>query len=349
MDGSADQLTDSATATEMDRTEPVVSSVSAAATRPGVWATDAVRAHERFSFWRDAVCRALFNISIDAPAERFSARITARTSGPLRFATSESTGYHLLRSRRDIASADADHHTVCLQLSGETVIEQNDATTALAPNDIAIFDGRAPFGAALAGRRTILVLPREMIDRRAPWLRGSPLRKFAAQSSFVDLARRHLLALSADDSILSESQTSLLTDNLCNLLALASADTAPHRLSGELQVEALLAFCRQRLHDPELSPQHAADHLGISIRTLHARFQQIGKSFGRFLLESRLDACRAVLADENHRSSNVSEIAYRFGFNDLSHFNRAFRARYDMTPGEWRHARTPAMKRARAG
>jgi len=43
------------------------------------------------------------------------------------------------------------------------------------------------------------------------------------------------------------------------------------------------------------------------------------------------------LRDENQRASNISEIAYRWGFNDLSHFNKAFRARFDMTPREWRN------------
>jgi methylphosphotriester-DNA--protein-cysteine methyltransferase len=27
-----------------------------------------------------------------------------------------------------------------------------------------------------------------------------------------------------------------------------------------------------------------------------------------------------------------------WGFNDLSHFNKAFRARFDMTPREWRNS-----------
>jgi hypothetical protein len=49
-----------------------------------IWSTDATRARERFSYWRDAVCHAVFNISIEAPPERFSAHITARSAGPLR-------------------------------------------------------------------------------------------------------------------------------------------------------------------------------------------------------------------------------------------------------------------------
>jgi AraC family transcriptional regulator, positive regulator of tynA and feaB len=130
---------------------------------------------------------------------------------------------------------------------------------------------------------------------------------------------------------------SLLGENLCNLLALAtSTDVAPSALQPELQMEALLAFCRQNLHDCELSPQKAADHLGVSVRTVHLRFKQIGQTFGRFVLESRLEACRTALGDDNQRAIKISEIAYRWGFNDLSHFNKAFRTRFDITPRDLR-------------
>ena len=129
----------------------------------------------------------------------------------------------------------------------------------------------------------------------------------------------------------------ILTENLCNLLALASAkDVAPDRVQPELQIEAILAFCRQNLHDPDLSPQRVADRFGISVRTVHLRFTQIGQTFGRFVLDSRLEACGAALRDQNQRALNISDIAYRWGFNDLSYFNKAFRTRFDTTPREWR-------------
>jgi AraC family transcriptional activator of tynA and feaB len=119
---------------------------------------------------------------------------------------------------------------------------------------------------------------------------------------------------------------------------LAAADDIPAtRLQPELQLEALLAFCRQNLHDPDLSPQQAADHVGISVRTLHSRFGQIGQTFGRWVLENRLEACSTALRDPKQRPLNISEVAYRWGFSDLSYFSKAFRAQFDMTPGEWRH------------
>jgi AraC-like DNA-binding protein len=303
-----------------------------------IWSTDATRTRERLSYWRDAVCRAVFNISIEASPERFAASITSRSSGPLRFATSECSGYQIVRSRHDIESAPADHYSVYLQVHGQARITQGDQMLVFRPNDIAITDGRLPFSADLsgAGRRAIAVIPREMVNQRAPWL--TTFRKLPANAPYVDLARRHLLELTAANARLSDSETALLSENLCNLLALATAPRLePTRFRPELQIEAALAFCRQHLHNPELSPRLVANHLGISVRTLHLRFKQIGQTFGRWALESRLTACSIALRDQNQRNLNVSEIAYRWGFNDLSHFNKAFRARYDQTPREWRN------------
>jgi AraC family transcriptional activator of tynA and feaB len=309
-------------------------------TQVHVWSTDTIRNRERFSYWREALCQAVFNLTIEAHPQDFAARITSRASGVLRFATSQSSGYQVVRTQRDIDTAPADHYSVFVQLRGHSVISQGDQALAFLPSDIAISDGRFPFVADMRGTgyRAIAVIPREMVDRRAPWLRGKPLQKLAADRAFVDLAKRHILELTTPDSTLSEGATGLLTENLCNLLALASAnDVAVNRLQPELQMEAILVFCRQNLHDPELSPQRVADRFGISVRTLHLRFAQIGETFGRWLLENRLQACSSALRDVNQRGENISDIAYRWGFNDLSHFNKVFRARFDQTPREWRN------------
>jgi AraC-like DNA-binding protein len=329
-------LVDSATGERIEHPKPDVSTNA----QVDIWSTDATHARERFSYWRDAVCRAVFNISIEATPEHFSARITSRGSGPLRFATSESSGYQIVRTRRDIDTAPADHYSVFTQVHGTSVITQGGESFPYNPKDICISDGRRPFVADMpgAGCRAFAIIPREMIERRAPWLRHKPLRKLDAASPFIDLAQRHILELASGDGSMSDTATSVLTENLCNLLALGSAtDIETNRLQPELQIEAMLAFCQLHLPDAELAPQHVADHLGISIRTLHSRFKQIGQTFGRWLRDKRLDACRTALRDQNQRALNISEIAYRWGFNDLSHFNKAFRARFDQSPGEWRN------------
>jgi AraC family transcriptional regulator, positive regulator of tynA and feaB len=330
---SANKLVDSAKQTGGPEGSP------SAKAQVDIWSTDATRARERFSYWRDAVCHAIFNISIEAPPDRFSARVAARSAGPLRFAITESSGYQSIRTRRDIDSAPSDHYSVFAQVHGQSIIHQCGESVTFNPNDICISDGRYPLRADMngAGCRAFAVIPRVIVDRRAPWLTRNPIHKLTADSPFVDLARRHVLELTSGDST-SESAMSLLTDNLCNLLALGSAtDVETNRLQPELQIEALLAFCRQNLHDPELSPQRAADHLRISVRTLHLRFKQIGQTFGQWILEKRLEACREALCDPNQRALNISQIAYRWGFNDLSYFNKAFRARFEQSPRAWRN------------
>jgi AraC-like DNA-binding protein len=303
------------------------------------WSTETVQSRDRFSYWREAVCQSIFNISVEAPPGPFAARLASRAAGPLRLAIGESTTYDLVRTRREVSSAPADNYSIYLQLRGETVITQGDETFTFAPNDIGLSDLRQPFRAAVAGggRRITTVIPRDLIDRRAPWLKRKPaLNYLAAGAPYVDLARRHIVAL-AENPAIGESAASLLAENLCNLLALASAvDVPASSLQPELQIEAMLAFCRRHLHDPALAPQMAADALGISVRTLHLRFKRTGKSFGRFVLEERLKACAQALRDPNQQRGSVSEIAYRWGFNDLSHFNRSFRAHFAMTPREWR-------------
>ncbi|HEY7228865.1 MAG TPA: helix-turn-helix domain-containing protein [Pseudolabrys sp.] len=301
-----------------------------------LWSTDSIPQKERFSFWRETICNTIFSISPEAPDEHFSARVRVRSSGSLRFAMCQSTSYEIIRTQRDISRAPADYYIVYLQMRGQTFINQCDEIAGMDCNDIVLFDCRRPYRAALSndGVRAVAVLPRPMINSRSPWLGERPLHKIHSTSQYVDLARRHLLQLMSEK--LNECETDLLTENLCNLLALASAPDIPRSpLRTELQTAALLAFCKQNLHRPELSPKLVAAHFGISLRTLHGRFEKFGTTFGRWLLEMRLDRCSRVLKDPNQRRY-ISELAYNCGFNDLSHFNKAFRNRFEMSPTEWR-------------
>ena len=150
------------------------------------WSTDTVNDRECFSYWREMICSTVMNISPDAPSDRFSARLTVRTSGPLRFATCESTSYVNVRTQRDIARAPADHYTIYLQMRGQTLMDQGDKSFAFRSNDIFISDGREPFRAALSenGYRAMMIIPRVMVDWRAPWLRRRTLARIDSIPNF---------------------------------------------------------------------------------------------------------------------------------------------------------------------
>jgi AraC-like DNA-binding protein len=317
----------------------------AAASRTQVWSTDDSGTRDTVAYWREQIRFAtsgLFAISAEVEVNPFSARATLRRSGPFAFLAAESTApLPVVRSRRDLDDAPFDHFSVYLQLGGRTVSFRGDESIELTAGDIGFCDTRqhqpfrAVYGGDNGGRCAIATVPRAMIEQRAPWLRRRPHRKLAATARYCGHVRHHMMELMAGP--LGETETRLLTDSLCNLVALAAAGDLPSgRLAPELQMEALFAFCRQNLHDAELSAQQAADQVGISLRTLHSRFRQTGQTFGRWLLEQRLQGCSVALRDPRQRPFQISQIAYAWGFNDLSYFNRAFRQRFDRTPRDWR-------------
>lgn len=303
------------------------------------WTTETVQAQESFSYWREVVCQTVLNVATEHPSNGFSAKIAGRSFGPLRFASFESTSHGIVRTKRHVATAPEASYLVSLQIWGRSNIAQDEESFCLGPGEIAIVDGQQPFRVGFPGsvNRILAVIPREMLSQRAPWMKDTlACRKIASSSPYGDLARRHLLHLSKGECP-SQSEAVLMTENLCNLLALASArEVRTSSLGPELMMQSIFAFCRQHLHNPELSPAIVASHFGISVRTLQLRFQQSGTSFGRWLLECRLEACGKALKDPRRQGHSISTIAYSWGFNDLSHFNKAFRIRFGSSPRQWR-------------
>src|ERR1041385_6508157 len=92
---------------------------AASAAQVDIWSTASVAAREQVSYWRESVCSAVFGISVETMPEQFSARITARNAGSLRFAMSESNPYRIARSQRDIDASPSDHYSIYLQLAGQ--------------------------------------------------------------------------------------------------------------------------------------------------------------------------------------------------------------------------------------
>lgn len=60
---------------------------------------------------------------------------------------------------------------------------------------------------------------------------------------------------------------------------------------------------------------------------------------GRWLLRKRLDHAAALLRAS---SCSVTEVAFESGFEDVSHFSRAFKQRFQVTPVAFRHSSPPA-------
>jgi AraC-like DNA-binding protein len=103
----------------------------------------------------------------------------------------------------------------------------------------------------------------------------------------------------------------------------------------------LKAYVQTRLPDPELSLSQTATALGISPRYVNNLLADEQTSFQRYVLLQRLEQCRRALSSAQHAHRHVGEIAFAWGFNDLSHFGRVFREQYGMSPRDWRQSQRP--------
>jgi AraC-like DNA-binding protein len=77
-----------------------------------------------------------------------------------------------------------------------------------------------------------------------------------------------------------------------------------------------------------------------SLSTFKREFRQhYGVAPGRWLLERRLECSARLLASTN---MSVTDVVFECGFEQPSHFSRAFKAKYGRTPSEYRAARDAA-------
>ena len=137
----------------------------------------------------------------------------------------------------------------------------------------------------------------------------------------------------------SVAEADLLADNLCNLVALLTACADAEHKAAQARLSDLDRMLAFDAPPSRRSGAFAADtrrtHAGLGAH-VHKRFEAAEMSFGRALLDLRLDASRRALADPRCSGLTVTQIAYGAGFNDLSHFTNTFRARFGMPPGVFR-------------
>ncbi len=99
---------------------------------------------------------------------------------------------------------------------------------------------------------------------------------------------------------------------------------------------AIRAFLERHYADHGLSAAATGRALGLSERLVQHVLTQDGTSFSKCLGQVRAEAAHARLSDAAWRGRSVAAIAQACGFNDLSSFYRAFRARYDLHPADLR-------------
>lgn len=141
----------------------------------------------------------------------------------------------------------------------------------------------------------------------------------------------------------------LTIDNLINTLrrVKGKATTEPQidkmigqeevKGNNEVLMERIVNCIHEHLSDPEYNVETLAADIGLSRAQLHRKMKEMtGIATGKFIRDMRMKEAVHLL---DLGTINISQIAYRVGFNDQNHFSQVFKRYYGVSPKEYREGK----------
>lgn len=287
--------------------------------------------------WRTGISEAFVPLSPEATGSApFRGAFQKITRGAIGLARIEGSAQRVRRGARDIAETRGDFAYFNIQLTGHGQVRGGGGVRRTNPGQGAIVLAENPFELEFETSFSQLC-----VTMPIDWLRERlelPLGLLVTRN--VDLLSGPGRVVRAALRALIDSTDAAEAAQCADLFALALDHTLrPHQAAAAPHGRSLMAALRRlllhRLADETLTPASAAAALGCSVRTLHAACQREGRSFGRMLLDARLDAAERVLQSTPPAAGRVGPIAFACGFSDRAHFSRAFRARFGTSPSSY--------------
>ncbi|MGW2687373.1 helix-turn-helix domain-containing protein [Streptomyces sp. NPDC001414] len=300
--------------------------------------------------WRQALHGTLGLTDATVPDGRHAGVIRTFRLGHLMLATLEGSGMRLRRAGRP-AGQDDGLLAVLLVERGTATLEQDGRRVFLHPGEMVFYDLTHPVSLDLPGpfRARFVALPRRLMGLREERLRqiaAVPVRTDAAVGSLVAAFVTHLIDMAADCPAATGVPLASSAIDLLSLLVEEQLGLGAQPAAGLDRLLEIKRFIARNIDDPNLTPQTVARANSISVRYLHKLFQADGGTAGQWIQRCRLQKCRSELAGVDASKRSISAVAHRWGFTSASHFSRAFRSLYGISPAEWRDPGVKLFKEA---
>jgi AraC family transcriptional regulator, positive regulator of tynA and feaB len=310
-----------------------------------VYSTKDVHPRDSMSYWLEVVAAGFVKLAVKTTGA-FNGTVTAGSIGSLVASTYDCDAHGVSRGGQEISRADNDDYFICLQQTGRSVHIQGDREALNEEGTFFLLDPRRPFWGQMltAGRIVTIRVPRQELEARTGPTGALISRTLNARNPIAGLAFGFLSMLPERVDTLDEAAAPKIVEQALDLVALAySAETQNGATLSSPRAAALTmlkAAIESRLHDPDLKPLTAAVAAGISVRYANALLAQEKTGLEAYIIARRLDRCRRALDDPAQARRTIGDIAFSWGFSDLSHFGRRFKAEYGCAPGEYRKQRT---------
>lgn len=292
--------------------------------------------------WNGVINGAFDNLTIDGDGDGFEGVIDTRRFGGLDLSRIASSPALVRRHRPSGGGGSSRYFKLHIQETGSSLNVQDGQEAVLGPGDLMLCDSSRPYSIRFdaPNRMLVLRLPEDRVaacfeDPDA--LVGRRLGVESLGASLLSAFVHNLWAAPAANDGQADCGGPLL-DAALNLLAAANgfAPVAPAAQTTCAR-QRIRRFVDENLTDPELSVTGVARALGLSPRYVQMAFADIATTPLAYIRRKRLQLAAQQLR-RNGAGCNITELGFSLGFNDLSHFSRAFKARYGVGPREYRAA-----------
>jgi AraC-like DNA-binding protein len=308
-----------------------------------------VSERRRRALWRDVYSSLYGPLDMTyAEGRPFSVRIELTRFGALEISRVAATIERYVRTRQCVAAAESDHLALAVNVGKASMHARQMGRDGVIPQGGAALLCNATAG-EVAGRAgnawLFLQVPRAALLTVITGAEDLVSRPIDAGLPAMRCLRRYLeTVLLPDDLVVDAPLNDHIERTIVDLMALAlgaghnARDLSRTRGSRAAKLNAIAAEIRAGCLSPGCSIGTVAARVGLSARSVQDILHDTGRTFTDRMTELRLQRARALLGDHRNAGQRIVQIALQCGFNEVAHFNRAFRRRFDMSPSEMRAA-----------
>lgn len=297
-----------------------------------------LRPNDQFEIWRQTLLP-LFEVDYRGMHEgaTFDASLRLIPLGDAVMSICGSQAQAFSRSMADVRTSGWDHIVIQNYTRGGFSGVCGDSPISVRAGDINILDlGNTLSTEASAFSNLTLVLPRARLPlANTHSVHGAVLSRSDALAPVV---AQHMAAIASHAGSLSELEMSACIEALCLMLSSSSlrdAEAGVRSAAGASLRSRVASYIDQHLADPELDPDRIAGACHVSRASLYRLFTPDGGVMA-FIAGRRLDRAFDLLSHTSVSPPTIAQIGGMVGFVSETHFGRAFRQRFAMTPREAR-------------
>jgi len=318
---------------------------------PCVASTAGIAAPEKFDFWHDVVSRNLVDLDYSlVDRTPFEAMFSGATVDAINVSKIKATAHRVSRSAATISRLGAEAMVFNFVLSGRMTAEQDGRSATIGVGEGVVCDARRAYSLHFDQPFEIACvrLPHQALSHEVAGLQRITATNFNSTTQLCPLVFGYLSELLRRTGSISDGSSRRISNSFIELVAAMLAEatqSSPAPISDyrNLVLIRIKEFVERNLADFDLDPAAVAAALKISPRYINLLLETEGTSLSRYIWRRRLEMAARDLENSDLGSLNISTIALNNGFNDLSHFSKAFRERFGESPRGYRSRKNLAI------